>query len=171
MSFAHVPELVPCSYDDTSTDPSPSPPMVSSYLHRLHQHRALTMFPPDVLQPRQLPNLLLQPHNLPPIHRNAAPNNQLNRIHRPHPPTTGRPPTAALKHDSRQRNIFQHAHPPPSPEPRVPTRLSRTQRKTRPASRSRALGTRKQTPDPGQVVHRLGQHACAVEAGGKAVEK
>lgn len=29
MSFANVPELMPCAYDDASTDPSPSPPMVS----------------------------------------------------------------------------------------------------------------------------------------------
>ena len=31
MSFASVPDLVPCRFDDVSTDPSPSPPMVRLY--------------------------------------------------------------------------------------------------------------------------------------------
>ncbi|KAL6715644.1 hypothetical protein ACLMJK_006605 [Lecanora helva] len=30
MSFAHVPDLVACAYDDVSTDPSPSPPVMYS---------------------------------------------------------------------------------------------------------------------------------------------
>ena len=30
MSFPNVPELLSCSFDDVSTDPSPSPPMVSA---------------------------------------------------------------------------------------------------------------------------------------------
>lgn len=36
MSFANVPELMPCAYDDASTDPSPSPPMMYSSLDNSH---------------------------------------------------------------------------------------------------------------------------------------
>ena len=44
MSFPNVPELLSCSFDDVSTDPSPSPPMVSprKQLLRRRYLRALT---------------------------------------------------------------------------------------------------------------------------------
>jgi len=31
MAFSNVPDLVPCTFDDVSTDPSPSPPVVRSF--------------------------------------------------------------------------------------------------------------------------------------------
>ena len=36
IAFPNVPELLSCSFDDVSTDPSPSPPMVSVATHSIH---------------------------------------------------------------------------------------------------------------------------------------
>ena len=36
IAFPNVPELLSCSFDDVSTDPSPSPPMVSVAKHSIH---------------------------------------------------------------------------------------------------------------------------------------
>ena len=124
ISFTHVPDLVPCSYDDNSTDPSPSPPMVSAHLSPLPRLTPkLIKLPTDVLQPQSLYEFLRQSYIIPSIYRHATANHQFHRIHRSDSPPDRRPPTTALKYISRQRDRLQYAHSAPSPESCVPTRF------------------------------------------------
>ncbi|KAK0515933.1 hypothetical protein JMJ35_001967 [Cladonia borealis] len=57
MSFANVPELMPCAYDDASTDPSPSPPMMYSSLdNSYHSYSSSASFPQYVDSQPQIIN-------------------------------------------------------------------------------------------------------------------
>lgn len=57
---------------------------------------------------------------------------------------------------------------PPCPKPSLTARLPRAQRETRPSPGARARGTGEQTPHPGTLLHRSGQHGLQASAGGQA---
>ncbi|KAL2052238.1 hypothetical protein ABVK25_007397 [Lepraria finkii] len=52
MSFTNVPELMPCAYDDASTDPSPSPPMMYSSLDNHHHSYSSSATYPQYVDPQ-----------------------------------------------------------------------------------------------------------------------
>lgn len=147
----------------------------------------------DVFKLREPIQFLSQQHLIPTIRRNATTTHKLHRIHRPHPPTDRRPPKKTLKHVTRQRKRLEHAHrefrlpfprlnpvvaqipllttrppAPPSTEPSLATRLSRTQGETRSAPGARAGRAGESAPHPRALLHRPGQQRREAEAGGQA---
>ncbi|CAD6580262.1 MAG: hypothetical protein ASARMPREDX12_009509 [Alectoria sarmentosa] len=57
MSFPNVPDLLSCSFDDVSTDPSPSPPMIYGSLNnRYNTYPSPTSFPQYIDSQAQIVN-------------------------------------------------------------------------------------------------------------------